>query len=277
LYFTAELPGRPLWVLGDSTRLKQVIGNGLQNASKFTDSGGTVAVSLRNEDGETAVLTIRDTGIGMDEEMLKRAFEPFSQAEIGSRRNPGGLGLGLAVVKGLIDLHNGNVTLRSGGPGTGSELIMRLPLSQSSSGESEAIVPAARRTSLSQRILLIEDNLMGSRTMRMLLTQIGHQCQVAHTGQEGIEAARRFQPQVVLCDIGLPDISGFAVARALRQDPATAKACLIALSGYGEAEYQRQASRAGFNMYLIKPVDIDDLSKLLDRVTPAGDDNSRAI
>jgi signal transduction histidine kinase/ActR/RegA family two-component response regulator len=266
LSLIAELPEEPLWVFGDGTRLKQAIGNGLQNAHKFTDSGGTVAVTLRKADGDdTAVLTIRDTGIGMDQEMLRRAFEPFSQAEIGVRRSRGGLGLGLAVVKGLVDLHNGNVTLRSAGLGQGSELMIRLPLSQLPPSNFEAVLPPSERTSRSRRILLIEDNPMGSRAMRLLLTRLGHEVQVAHTGREGIEAARQFDPEVVLCDIGLPDVDGFAVARALRREPITVDAYLIALSGYGQTEYQRKALEAGFNTHLTKPVHIDDLSELLNR------------
>jgi two-component system CheB/CheR fusion protein len=263
LSLSADLPKRPLWVLGDWTRLKQVIGNGLQNAIKFTDRGGTVAVTLTKAEGEnTAVLSIRDTGVGIDEEMLTRAFEPFSQAESGVRRSSGGLGLGLAVVKGLIDLHNGNVTLRSAGIGKGAELTIRLPLTELAPAKPECET-RAEPTGCSYRILLIEDNVMGARTMRLLLTRLGHEVEVAHTGREGIQAARRFDPQVVLCDIGLPDLDGFAVARSLREESVTAGAYLIALSGYGQAEYQRKALEAGFNLHLTKPVHIDHLTELL--------------
>jgi CheY-like chemotaxis protein len=263
LSLSADLPKRPLWVLGDWTRLKQVIGNGLQNAIKFTDRGGTVAVTLTKAEGEnTAVLSIRDTGVGIDEEMLTRAFEPFSQAESGVRRSSGGLGLGLAVVKGLIDLHNGNVTLRSAGIGKGAELTIRLPLTELAPAKPECET-RAEPTGRSYRILLIEDNVMGARTMRLLLTRLGHEVEVAHTGREGIQAARGFDPQVVLCDIGLPDLDGFAVARSLREESVTAGAYLIALSGYGQAEYQRKALEAGFNLHLTKPVHIDHLTELL--------------
>ena len=265
LSLIAELPEEPLWVLGDRNRLQQVIGNGLQNANKFTDSGGTVTVNLTKAHGEAAaVLSIRDSGIGMDEQMLKRAFEPFSQAETGIRRSRGGLGLGLAVVKGLIDLHNGTVSLRSAGVGKGSELIIRLPLTDASPAKAESGTPA-ERMSHSYRILLIEDNVMGAKAMHLLLTRLGHQVHITHTGRDGIEAARRFDPQVVLCDIGLPDLDGFAVARALRRQPETTNVYLIALSGYGQAEYRDKALEAGFDVHLTKPVHINDLSKLLDR------------
>ncbi|MGE5817026.1 MAG: PAS domain-containing protein [Deltaproteobacteria bacterium] len=262
----SELPDEPLWVIGDSTRLKQVIGNGLQNANKFTDSGGTVRVTLTKGDGESsAVMTIRDTGVGMDAEMLKRAFEPFSQAEGTIKRSRSGLGLGLALVKGVIDLHRGSVSLHSEGPGTGSELTIRLPLTESR--PAKPVMPVLEPTFRSCRILLIEDNQMGARTMRMVLTRMGHEVEVAHSGKEGIEAARQFGPEVVLCDIGLPDMDGFAVARTLRRETTTAEAYLIALSGYGQTEYQTQALEAGFKTYLTKPLDLNDLRGILVRAT----------
>ncbi len=266
LSLRSELSDEPLWVIGDSTRLKQVIGNGLQNANKFTDSGGTVTVTLTKAEGEgSAVLAVRDTGVGMDAAMLKQAFEPFSQAERTIKRSRSGLGLGLALVKGIIDLHHGSVTLHSDGPGTGSELTIRLPLTQSP--PAKPVMPVLEPTVRSRRILLIEDNPMGARTMRMVLTDMGHDVEVAHCGEEGIQAARKFGPEIVLCDIGLPDIDGFTVARTLRREPITAKAELIALSGYGQAEYQRQALESGFNAHLTKPINLAQLRATLSRAT----------
>jgi CheY-like chemotaxis protein len=262
----SDLPDEPLWVIGDSTRLKQVIGNGLQNANKFTDGGGTVTVTLTKGDGESsAILAIRDTGVGMDAEMLKRAFEPFSQAERTIKRSRCGLGLGLALVKGVINLHHGSVSLHSDGLGTGSELTIGLPLAESR--PAKPVILVSEPTSRSSRILLIEDNRMGARTMRLLLTRMGHEVEVAHCGKEGIETARRFRPEVVLCDIGLPDIDGFAVARALRRESITDEAYLIALSGYCQAEDRRQALEAGFNVHVTKPVDLNHLRATLSRAT----------
>jgi two-component system CheB/CheR fusion protein len=157
------------------------------------------------------------------------------------------------------------VTLRSAGLGKGSELIIRLPLAQPSSAESDALIQPSGRTPRSYRILLIEDNPMGARAMSLLLTRSGNDVRVARTGAEGISTARQFAPEVVLCDIGLPDMDGFAVARALRRELATAKAYLIALSGYGQPEYQRQALEAGFNIHVTKPVKMSVLSELFDR------------
>jgi two-component system CheB/CheR fusion protein len=169
------------------------------------------------------------------------------------------------LVKSVIDLHNGSVSLHSDGPGTGSELTIRLPLTLSR--PAKPVTPILEPTFRSRRILLIEDNRMGARTMRMLLTRMGHEVEVAQSGKEGIEAARRFRPEVVLCDIGLPDIDGFAVARELRREQMTAEAYLIALSGYGQAEYQRQALESGFNAHVTKPVDVNHLRATLSRAT----------
>jgi two-component system CheB/CheR fusion protein len=201
----------------------------------------------------------------MDADMLKRAFEAFSQAERTVKRSRSGLGLGLALVKSVIDLHNGSVSLHSDGPGTGSELTIRLPLTLSR--PAKPVTPILEPTFRSRRILLIEDNRMGARTMRMLLTRMGHEVEVAQSGKEGIEAARRFRPEIVLCDIGLPDIDGFAVARELRRERMTAEAYLIALSGYGQAEYQRQALESGYNAHVTKPVDVNHLRATLSRAT----------
>ena len=262
LSITSETPDEPLWVIGDSTRLKQVIGNGLQNANKFTDGGGTVTVVLTKAgDEKSAVLTIRDSGVGMDAEMQKRAFEAFSQAERTIKRSRSGLGLGLALVKGIIDLHKGFVSLHSHGPGTGSELKIALPLTQPTT--LKTVVPVPGPSMAFCRILLIEDNLLAARNTRMLLTHIGHEVQVAHCGKEGIEVARRFRPEIVVCDIGLPDIDGFEVARELRRERSTAQAYLIALSGYGQIEDQRQALEAGFNVHVTKPIDINQLTATL--------------
>jgi PAS domain S-box-containing protein len=268
LSLISELGDEPFWVVGDSTRLKQVIGNGLQNANKFTESGGTVTVTLTKSDVEnSAVLAIRDSGIGMDAAMLNRAFEPFSQAERTITHSQSGLGLGLALVKAIVDLHHGSVGLHSDGPGTGSALTIHLPLTERPPANKG--VPILEGTFRSCRILLVEDNPMAARTMCMLLTRFGHDVEVAYCGKEGIELARRFRPEIVLCDIGLPDIDGFAVARALRHESVTADACLIALSGYGQTEYQKEALEAGFDQHLTKPVDINDLRALLGRAPAA--------
>jgi CheY-like chemotaxis protein/two-component sensor histidine kinase len=260
-----DTPNRPLWVMGDRTRLAQVIGNLLHNAEKFTSAGGRVTVQLTENSGPSAMLIVRDTGVGMQPDILARAFEPFSQSDRTLDRSEGGLGLGLAVVKGLVELHRGTVEARSEGAGRGAEFTVCLPLTQAPASISPISIKSAADGTCTYRILLIEDNLVGARTMRTYLSMAGHEVEEAHSGTEGIDAARRFRPEVVLCDIGLPGMDGYAVARALRQEPGVAEAYMIAISGYGQEEDKRRSFAAGFDMHLTKPVDLKMLKQLLSR------------
>jgi PAS domain S-box-containing protein len=259
-----QLPDQPLWVRGDPTRLAQIVGNLLHNASKFTDSGGCVTVRVtRGESEDTAVIAVRDTGIGMDRETLAEVFETFNQAENGRDRSRGGLGLGLALVKGLVTLHDGSVHAASEGPGHGSEIAFRLPMHRAP----EPRKPASRPSAIAERtyrILVIEDNCDAAESMKMLLGLSGHRVETAYTGANGVEAARAFHPQVVLCDIGLPGgMDGYAVARALRQEPTLASLHLIALTGYAQEDDQCCAREAGFNRHMTKPVDFAELQTVL--------------
>jgi PAS domain S-box-containing protein len=259
-----QLPDQPLWVRGDPTRLAQIVGNLLHNASKFTDPGGCVTVRVtRAESEDTAVIAVRDTGIGMDRETLAEVFETFHQAENGRDRSRGGLGLGLALVKGLVTLHDGSVHAASEGPRHGSEITIRLPMHRAP----EPRKPTSRPSAIAERtyrILVIEDNSDAAESMKMLLGMVGHRVETAYTGANGVEAARAFHPQVVLCDIGLPGgMDGYAVARALRQEPALASAHLIALTGYAQEDDQRCAREAGFNQHMTKPVDFVELQTVL--------------
>jgi PAS domain S-box-containing protein len=264
LTLSVELPAGPLWVEGDPTRLAQVVGNLLHNANKFTDAGGHVAVRLAAETNE-AVLSVRDTGIGMGEDILARLFEPFSQADRSLDRSRGGLGLGLALVKGLAELHGGGVRAASAGPGKGSEFTVRIPLSRRAG---RVIAPGgAGAPGRPLRVLVIEDHLDAAESLRMLLQLSGHEVAVAHAGKIGLELARSFRPDVVLCDIGLPGgMDGYAVAAAVRRDPELATLPLIALSGYGQEEDQRRARQAGFDRHLTKPVDPRLLEQLLGNI-----------
>jgi CheY-like chemotaxis protein len=241
----------------------QIIGNLLSNAQKYTEIGGRITMRL-TKPLDSAVLTIRDTGTGMEPEVLARAFEPFSRSNHGLDRRGGGLGLGLALVKGLIDLHGGKVTAHSDGPGQGSEFVITLPLEEPPAPAEKADEASAANPRFC-RILIIEDNPMGARTMRMLLARLGHNVQVAHSGPEGIAIARQFQPDIVLCDIGLPGMDGYAVARAMRAEPGLAEVCLLAITGYGQD--QRRSLDAGFDMHLTKPVDLKQLQEVLSQST----------
>ncbi len=255
-----QVPPEPLWVDADQTRTAQVIGNVLQNGLKFTDRGGAVTVSLERRDGVAAV-RVRDTGVGIPPELLEHIFEPFTQADESLHRERGGLGLGLALVKGLLELQGGGVEARSEGVGRGAELIIRLPLA-ASGGEAGkmriAPAPLAPR-----RVLVIEDNVDAAETLRTMLEIDGHQIDVAHDGRTGIERASAFRPDIILCDLGLPEIDGYAVARALRSDPAMAPVLLVAVSGYALPEDQRRASEAGFDRHLGKPASVDQLREIL--------------
>ncbi|HEX5272278.1 MAG TPA: ATP-binding protein [Gemmataceae bacterium] len=258
---TADVPAEPVWVTGDRTRLEQVVGNVLHNANKFTNPGGWVTVSLTASDGE-AVLRVRDGGIGMTQETLARAFQSFTQGD-GSRERGRGLGLGLALVRGLVELHGGRAGAASDGPGKGSEIVIRLPLGPA--GPAPPLpgphpAPDPRRF----RVLIVEDNQDAADSLAMLFALAGHQARVAPTGAEGVRAAREFRPDVVLSDLGLPGgMDGFEVARALRAEPATAAAHLVALTGFGQEEQHRRSRDAGFDRHLVKPVDFDELLALL--------------
>ncbi len=267
LTLSLELPNRPLFVQGDKTRIAQVIGNLLHNASKFTDSGGKVTVALSADPGvNTASIRVRDTGIGVDGETLRRVFDTFAQADRSMARSRGGLGLGLALVKGLVELHGGTVAAASDGPGQGSEFIIHLPiagaLSEAPSEETATVGPTR-----SFRILVIEDNQAGALSMQMLLKHLGHVAEVAYNGIDGLAAAQRFKPDVVLCDIGLPGLDGYQIAQRLRANQELRQSFLIALSGYGQEEDKQRALGAGFDIHCIKPLNIELLEKYLSELS----------
>ncbi|WP_437752116.1 hybrid sensor histidine kinase/response regulator [Sorangium sp. So ce1389] len=273
-----ELPAEPIWVSGDPTRLSQAVSNVLQNANKFTDAGGRVTVMLSATSESSAAIRIRDTGIGMDPAMLGRMFEPFSQADRSLARSRGGLGLGLSLVKGVVELHGGTVSAESAGVGLGTEIVLRLPLSRGSESSPERAAPSSGVDSRSLRILIIEDNQDAAETLQALLIMDGHHVEVALSGHAGVEAARSFLPEVVLCDIGLPGgMDGYDVARALRGSAGKGSSekgrtgispsLMIALTGYGQEEDRRRVLEAGFDVHVIKPFDPGSLQELLASLT----------
>lgn len=263
LQLEIHVPDAPVWTLGDPTRLVQAVGNLLHNAHKFTDSGGKITVSLELDDVCTAVITVSDTGIGIEPAMLPCVFDVFRQADQGLDRSRGGLGLGLALVKGLVELHGGNVSVTSEGSGKGACFVIRLPVESSS----VAVIPPKSTLAMpvgeKYRILLIEDNQLTAESTRLLLTDDGHEVQTASNGPTGLEAARTFHPHVVLCDIGLPGMDGYQIVRTLRQDAKLSSSYVIAMTGYGRDEDQRQAHEAGFDLHMTKPIDYDNLRRAL--------------
>jgi PAS domain S-box-containing protein len=262
-----QLPKDSVWVLGDCRRLAQSIGNLLHNANKFTPPGGTVTVTLDIlPNQQTAVLKVRDTGIGMDESTVTRLFEPFSQALRSFDRSRGGLGLGLTLVKGFIEMHGGEVSASSKGPGKGSEFTVQLPVQRDPTGPSDATPESIASPSpdpISCRILIIDDNQVGARAMQLFLQDAGHLVEIARSGAEGFVIARNFKPDVVLCDIALPWMDGYTIARTIRQDAELKDVYLIAISGYAQDEDQQLARQAGFDEYCVKPVDLKFLDNLL--------------
>ncbi|HYD42107.1 MAG TPA: PAS domain S-box protein [Anaeromyxobacter sp.] len=250
----------PVWIDADATRMAQVLGNLLNNAVKFTAHGGSVIVSVGAGSGG-AELSVRDTGVGIEPEALERMFEPFTQAERTLARTQGGLGLGLALVRGLVELHGGTVEAKSEGLGRGAEFLVRLPITAVTADAPLHLDAPAGAGGLT--ILVIEDNLDAGETLVDILEMAGNRAQVARDGRSGIELAHALRPDVVLCDIGLPDIDGFEVARTLRADAALERTQLVALSGYAQAEDRERGRAAGFDAHLAKPPDIDQLLQLL--------------
>lgn len=258
-----ELPDRPLWVMGDRTRLAQVVTNLLSNANKFTPPAGTVTVRLAElPAGEEALLTVADTGVGMEPEILAHVFEPFTQADRTIDRSRGGLGLGLAVVKGLVEIHGGTVHAASAGSGRGATFTLRFPLSPAVLQPRER-PESAHDAGRPRRILVVEDNKMAARSLQMFLVEQRHEVAVAHSGRAGIELARRFRPEVVLCDIGLPESDGYTLARTLKRERGMEGVHWIAVTGYGLESDRRKAREAGFDRHLTKPVDLDELHAIL--------------
>ncbi|HZF12901.1 MAG TPA: ATP-binding protein [Thermoanaerobaculia bacterium] len=267
LRLTLALPERSLWTLADRGRLTQAVANLLENACACTGPGGEIAVALTAGvagDGE-AVLTVRDTGVGIPPELLPRIFEPFRQGDAAAA-GAAGLGLGLALVKSLVEMHGGSVAAASAGPGQGATFTLRLPLApQRETATSRPFAGRGERgTGEPHRILIVEDNVDAAESLRLFLDLTGHEVVVAHDGPAGVARAHDCQPEVVLCDIGLPgEMDGYAVARVLRSDPELSFIRLIALTGYGQAEDRRLASEAGFDLHLTKPTDPEALLRVL--------------
>jgi CheY-like chemotaxis protein len=261
------LPSQTIWVDGDPTRLVQAIGNLLHNAHKFSNPGGKVTVRLDTDaDGVAARVVVADTGIGIERSMLSHVFDVFRQAEQGLDRSRGGLGLGLALVKGLTQLHGGEVQAFSAGLGEGAEFTIRLPVADFA-GATPSLTAGSASGCEKHRILVIEDNRDAADSIRMLLQHDGHEVSIAYTAQQGLERAREYQPDVIFCDIGLPVIDGYQVIETIRQDAKLKDIFVVALTGYGREEDQKRAADAGFDLHLTKPIDYATLLKALQEAT----------
>ncbi len=258
---TVDVPREPMWADGDATRLAQVVGNLLHNSAKFTGRGGRVTLALEAVRG-AAEIHVRDTGAGMKPDLLMRVFEPFVQGERTLARTEGGLGLGLALVRGITELHGGSVRAASAGAGQGAEFVVRLPLVEAGTPVGAAL-PRARRTDASRRVLVVDDNQDAAETLAQLVEMFGHSAEVAYDGPSAIAKARANPPDVIFCDIGLPDMSGYEVVRALRSDEALRLTQMFAVSGYAQPEDRKRAVEAGFDGHVSKPTDPDVIERLL--------------
>ncbi|UNC90829.1 hybrid sensor histidine kinase/response regulator [Candidatus Contubernalis alkaliaceticus] len=262
-----ELADIQTYVEGDAARLTQMVGNLLHNAVKFTNSGGSAeVVVLKDSVEQSAVIHIVDNGIGLESATLSNIFQPFVQVKEFIKHEDGGLGLGLVLVKGLAELHGGEVSAHSDGLGKGSRFVIRLPLAsdQTDGGATEVFQDTLHK--ISRRVLVIDDISDVAQILKNLLEHEGHQVMVANSGKEGIAKAKMFRPEVVICDIGLPDIDGYQVAKALRAVEEMKGTYLISLSGYAREEDVQRAKEAGFHRQLAKPVELDTLRQTLAQV-----------
>jgi len=260
---TVALPAEPVHLDADPTRLTQIFTNLLNNAVKYTEPGGHVRLAAERR-GSEVVVSIRDTGIGITAEHLPHLFEMFSQVTPALDRSTGGLGIGLALVRGLVELHGGSVEAHSAGLSQGSELVVRLPVaaapaSAPSQPEAEQRSPSGAR----RRILIADDNLDSVEVLGMVLEHVGYEVRTAHDGLEAVQAAATFRPDVALLDIGMPGLNGYEAARRIREQPGGWDMVLVAITGWGQEDDKRRAREAGFDHHLTKPVDPADLQKLL--------------
>jgi two-component system CheB/CheR fusion protein len=266
---TVSLPPEPVWLEADLTRLVQVLSNLLHNAAKYTPEGGHIALAAERKGGQV-VFQVRDSGKGIPAELLPRVFDLFRQGEQSLARPEGGLGIGLTLVKGLVELHGGSVQALSDGPGKGSLFVVRLPAWQEAprgpslaGGREEG-----RRPPEARRILLVEDHRDIAEEFALLFQDLGHEVRVAHDGPAALEVARTFRPELVLLDIGLPCMDGWEVARRMRELPGMGDPVLAAMTGYAQEEDRRRSSEAGIDYHLVKPVELIDLLELIAGLGP---------
>jgi PAS domain S-box-containing protein len=260
---TIHVPPEPIYVDADPTRLAQVFANLLNNAAKFTEKGGRIWLTVKRDAGD-AVVSVRDNGIGIPGYMLPRIFDLFTQVDRSMEQSQGGLGIGLSLVKGLVEMHGGSVEVRSDGHGLGSEFAVRLPVVLSLAERERDVDDAERgKTAAGRRVLVVDDNRDAAISLAMLLRLMGNEAQTAHDGQEALVAAAAFRPDVILLDIGMPKLNGYDAARTIRREPWGKNVVLVAVSGWGQEDDRRRSREAGFNFHMVKPVDPAALEKLL--------------
>jgi CheY-like chemotaxis protein/anti-sigma regulatory factor (Ser/Thr protein kinase) len=264
---TVRLPENPVVIRGDAARLTQVVANLLNNAAKYSERGGRIELTVEATESRVKV-RVRDSGIGLAPDVLERVFELYSQIPAGRERAQGGLGIGLALVRRLVELHDGSVLARSEGANRGSEFIVDLPatppdLPERARRPASTEVKPPRQSTL--RILAVDDNIDVAEGLASVLGMWGHTVRIAHDGAAALEVAGDFAPEVVFVDLGLPRVDGLEVARRLRQTGGREQpAMLVSMSGFGQEQTRRKSGEAGFHHHLVKPVDMDSLRSLLD-------------
>jgi CheY-like chemotaxis protein/anti-sigma regulatory factor (Ser/Thr protein kinase) len=261
------LPERAVWLEADPARLEQVLTNLLQNAVKFTQDGGEI--ELRGEqDGSEVMVRIKDNGAGISPDLLQQVFEPFTQADTSLDRSAGGLGLGLTLVKRLVELHGGRVEVHSSGIGQGSEFIVRLSVA-AAPNELKSVGISRKPTGQQPlKVLVVEDNLDTAQMLAELVASWGHDVRLAYDGLQALAVAKEYRPHLVLLDIGLPRLDGYQVAERLRQELRLNRAIVVAVTGYGTDEDRIRSRAAGFDEHIVKPVQPDVLHELFSEVYP---------
>jgi len=262
LQLTVELPDAPVYLLADAARLAQVFGNLLTNAAKYTPRDGRVSVTTEGEGDQVAVI-VTDTGIGIPPEMLTRVFELFTQVDGQHEGEQGGLGIGLSLVRRLVEMHGGTVTAHSEGRGTGSRFVVRLPVLPGVAVSPQPKVAPQATGATPRTVLVVDDEPDSAVTLAMLLQLRGHRADFAHDGPEALKQAEALEPEVVLLDLGLPGMDGYEVCHRLRELPGGRSMFIVALTGWGQEEDRRRTREAGFDLHLVKPVDPEELLRVL--------------
>jgi signal transduction histidine kinase/ActR/RegA family two-component response regulator len=271
-HFEIAFPDEPVWVEGDALRLVQVVVNLLNNSAKYTEPGGQVRLAVERDE-RSAIVRVVDNGIGIPQDLLPHVFELFTQGDRSGDHSQGGMGIGLALVRRLVELHGGTITVESAGLGKGSEFVVRLPLIPAQPIDDIPAVQDGHSLSAAEyavagqyRILVVDDNVDVARCLNMLLSRDGHNVRVAYDGPSALDAANAFRPEVVLLDIGLPRMSGYDVAQRLRRQSGMEEAFLVALTGYGQDDDRQRANEAGFDAHFVKPMDLNSLREVMTRL-----------
>ena len=265
---TLDVPDEPIYVDADDTRLTQVFVNLLNNAAKYTDRGGRIRLSAERRGGGV-VVSVEDTGVGIPAHMLTRVFDMFSQVDRSLERAQGGLGIGLHIVRGLVEMHGGTVEVHSGGHGAGSAFVVRLPVVLSVTTDRPEAETAEAATAARRRVLVVDDNRDGATSLAEMLTVMGNETQTAFDGLEAVAVAEAFRPDVILMDIGMPKLNGYDACRRIREQPWGRDVVIVAQTGWGQDDDRRKSEAAGFNFHLVKPVDPSALEELLARTAAA--------